>query len=87
MITDLFSVFTVVGPFSKHALVGNDTHCEVVDRYSMILAAHNLWCHVAWRSWSIFWILRVPKTSDSQVSYAEITLLVKDKIFRFDVSV
>jgi hypothetical protein len=48
MVTDLLSVFTVVGAFSKHALVGNDAHSEIVNGHSMVLAAHDFGCHVAW---------------------------------------
>ena len=46
MVSDFFSVLAMVRSLTKHALICNDTHSEVVDRNSMILATHNLWCHV-----------------------------------------
>ena len=50
MVANLLSVLTVVWTLAKHALIGNHTHGEVVDGDSVILTAHDFWCHVARRT-------------------------------------
>jgi hypothetical protein len=44
MVTDFLSVFAQVGSLAEHAFVANDSHCEVVNCHSMILATHYFGC-------------------------------------------
>lgn len=87
VVSDLFSVLSVVRTFAEHALVGNDAHGEVVDRDAVVLTAHDLGSHVAWSSRCVLRVLRVPESRDTQVSDAQVAILVEDQIFRLDVSV
>jgi len=50
VITDLFTVLTMVWALAKHAFVSNDTHREVINCDTMVLTAHYLWCHVSGRA-------------------------------------
>ena len=86
VVSDLFPVLTVIWPLAEHALVGYDSHSEVVHCYTVVLTAHNLGCHVAWCSRRVLWILWIPQASDAQVGDSEIAMLVKDQILRLDVS-
>ena len=86
MVTDLFAISAVVGTLPEHALVGNDSHGEVVDRDSVILTTHHFRCHVTRSTRGILRVLRVPKSGNSQISNAEIALLVEDQVLRLDVS-
>lgn len=48
VLANFLSIFTMIGPLAKHALVSDDPHSEVVDCHSMVLSAHDFWCHIAW---------------------------------------
>ena len=50
LVTNFLAILPVVWAFAKHALVSNDSHGEVINSDAMILTAHNLRGHVAWRS-------------------------------------
>ena len=50
LVSDLLTVFSVVGTLAKHAFVGDYAHGEVVDGDAMILPAHHFRCHVAGRA-------------------------------------
>ena len=86
MVANLFPVFATIGTFAEHALVSNDTHGEVIDSDTVVLATHHFWCHVAGRSRGIFCILGVPQSSNTQISHTKITLLVEHKVFWLNVS-
>ena len=86
VISDLFSVLTMVGTLAKHALICNNTHGKVVDSNSMILSAHDFWGHIARCPGCILRVLWVPKTSNTKISYSQIAPLVKDEILWLDVS-
>eukprot|EP00344_Euplotes_crassus_P010586 CAMPEP_0196996562 /NCGR_PEP_ID=MMETSP1380-20130617/2414_1 /TAXON_ID=5936 /ORGANISM="Euplotes crassus, Strain CT5" /LENGTH=121 /DNA_ID=CAMNT_0042412575 /DNA_START=933 /DNA_END=1298 /DNA_ORIENTATION=+ len=53
----------------------------------MVLAAHYFWSHITWSAASIFLIFGVPNSCYSKVSYPQISIVIKDDIFRLDVSV
>ena len=86
MFSDFFPVSSSVRSPAKHALVANNAHGKIVYSYSMWLLAHYFRSHITWSSWGILWVIRVPYTSDTQVSDFQITIFVKNKVFRFDVS-
>ena len=48
LVTDIFSCPTLVWSLAHHALIRNNTYCEVVSSHTMVLTAHDLRCHVAW---------------------------------------
>ena len=57
-----------------HTFIGYYAHCEIVDRLSVIIAAHDFWSHVPWRPRSILRIVlapdpRYPEVRDPQVPY------------------
>ena len=87
VISDLLTVFSVVGPLSKHALVGDDTHGKVVHSYTVILTAHDFRSHVAWGARRVLGVLWVPATGNSEIGDSQIAILVKDEVLRLDISV
>ena len=87
MVTDLLSIFAAIGAFAIHALICNDTHGEVVNGHAVVLSAHDFGSHVAGSARRIFGILRIPQTSDTQVCHSQISLLIKHKVLRLDISV
>ena len=50
MIANLLSILAIVRPLAKHALVGDHTHCKVVDSDSVVLATHDFRSHIARRT-------------------------------------
>lgn len=86
MVSDLLPVLAVVWTLAKHALVGDDSHGEVVNSDTMVLPAHDLRGHIAWRARSILRIFSMPQAGDSQVSYPQITQLIEDQILWLDVT-
>ena len=70
---------------SHHALEANDSNCEVIDRYSMVLTAHNFRCHVARSSTCFLGVVRIPYSCYAEVGNSEVTLVVEDQIFGFDI--
>lgn len=96
MISYLFPIFAQVRPSTEHALIAYYPHSKVVDSYSVVLTTHNLRSyiikalkvtHVSRSSWSVFSIIWVPHSSNTQirdphVSYIELwnlsTVLIKD---------
>jgi hypothetical protein len=67
VLSDLPSVSASVGSSSEHALIPNDTHCEVVHGHSVRLFAHHLWSHVTWGSRGVLRVIRVPNSRDSKI--------------------
>ena len=87
MISDLLPVLTLVRTLAKHALIGDDTHCKVVNSNAMVLSAHDFWCHVARSARRVFGVLRIPEAGNSEVCNSQETIFVKDEVLRLDVSV
>lgn len=50
MVSYLLPVFTLIGAFTEHALIGNDTDSEIINGDTVILTTHYFWCHVAGRA-------------------------------------
>ena len=86
LVSNLFTVFSMIRSLAKHAFVGNYAHCKVVDSNTMILSAHHFWCHVARRAWRVFRVFWVPETSNTQICDAEIAVFIKDQILGLYVS-
>lgn len=72
---------------SHHAFEGDDSNCEVIDSYSMVLTAHNFRCHVARSSAGFLRVVRIPYSCYAEVGNSEVTLVVEDQIFGFDIPV
>ena len=62
----------------------------------MIVPAHHFWCysqlllnsstHVAWSATGFLSVIRIPHSRDAKVCHMEIAIVVKDKVFRLDIS-
>lgn len=87
VISNLFSIFTLIRSFAKHTFVCDHTHSKVVHCNTVILSTHDLWSHIAWRSRCVFCVIWVPDTSNTQVSYSKKSVFIENQIFRFDISV
>ena len=87
VVSDLLPVLSVVRTFAEHALIGNDAHGEVVDRDAVVLTAHDLGSHVTWSSRCVFRVLGVPESCNTEISDAQVAILVEDQIFRLNISV
>jgi hypothetical protein len=87
MVPYFLAVLTVVRSLPESAFVSDDTHGEVIDSHSMVLTAHDFGRHVARGTRGVLRIFRVPDSSDAQVRDTEVALLVKHKVFGFDVPV
>ena len=81
---------------SVHALVPDHADCEVVNRDSVVLAAHNLrrygrrfkrLTHVTRRSARVLAVLGRPDARDAEVGDTEVALVVEHEVFWLDVSV
>jgi hypothetical protein len=53
----------------------------------MILAAHDLWSHIAGSTTSVSVIVWFDNTGNTQVCGTQVALVIKDQILRFDVAV
>lgn len=87
MVANFFPRFAKIGPPSKHALVGNYPHCEVVYWASMILTAHHFRRHVSWSARGVLGIIFAPNSCDSKVGNSKVAVWLNNQIFRLDVSV
>ena len=87
VITDLLPILAMVGSLAEHALICNDTHGEVVNGYTVILAAHNLWSHVAGRARGVLRVLGVPQACNTQICDPQVAVLVKDQVLGLDITV
>lgn len=65
VISNFLPVASYIGPFSKHALVSDNSDGKVVDSDAVVLTAHYFRRHIAGRSRSVFRILRVPNSGDT----------------------
>ena len=72
---------------AEHALETNYPKGEVIHSNSVILPTHHFWSHVSGSTGGILGIFGVPDTGDSEISDADVAVVVDDQIFRFDVSV
>ena len=86
MVTNLLPILAMIRPLAEHTLVGDDSHCEVVNGHSVILAAHDLWSHISGRARGILGVLRVPQTCNTQICDPQVAILVKDKVLRLDIT-
>ena len=87
MIANLLSVLPVVRPLAKHALVGDHTHCKVVDGDTVVLTAHDFRRHISWRARGVLRVFGVPQTGNTKICHSEIALLVKYQVLGLDVPV
>jgi hypothetical protein len=59
VVADFFAVLPDEGTLAEHTFVGDDSHCEVVHRYAVVLAAHHFGGHVAGRSRGVLGVFGV----------------------------
>ena len=86
LLANFAAIATYVRSSSHHTLVTNDTHSKVIGYQSVILSTHDFRCHISRRSRCFARILRSHDSCDAEVSQSEIAIVVKDKVFRFNVS-
>ena len=53
----------------------------------MILPAHDLWRHIAWCATGLTSIIRGKDTGDSEISQAQVALIVENQVFGLDIPV
>lgn len=82
-----FAGGSIVRAHSVNELVTNDAKGVEVDRVGMIHTTHDLRSHVSRSSRGVCCVIRGDVAGDTQVSYADISIRVEDKIFGFDVPV
>ena len=70
-----------------HALICDNSNCEVVNRHAVTLPAHNLGSHISRGPAGLFGVLGVPYPGDAEIGHSQIALVVKDQVFGFDVPV
>ena len=87
MFSDFFSVSSNIWSLAEHAFVSDDAHGEVVHRNTMGLFAHHFRCHVARCSRSVFRVVGVPDSGDSEICNLEVAICIEDKILGFYISV
>ena len=86
MVTNLLPVLAMVWPLAEHTLIGNDSHREVVDCYTVVLAAHDLRSHITRRARSVLRVLRIPQTCNTQISDPQVAILVEDQVLWLDIT-
>ena len=86
MISNFFSGFSLIRTFTIHTFICHDSHSKIIYRSSVILPAHNFWCHISWSSRSVLSIFWSPYSSNSEISYPHITFHIYDQVFGLDVS-
>ena len=85
LVSDILSSPAFIGPLAHHALIGDHAHGKVVGSKSVILAAHDLWCHVARRATRLTCIVRAEDPSNTEISQSKVAFIVEHKILRLDV--
>lgn len=78
VVSDFLPRFAHIRSSAVHALVGHDSHGEVIHHHIVVLPAHHLGSHVAWSSRSVLGILRSPDSCDSEVGDSEVALVIND---------
>jgi len=86
LVSDILSSASLIWPLAHHAFVGNDSHGEVVCGQAMVLPAHDLGSHVARGAACLARVVRRQDPCHTEISQAQIAFVVKDEIFRLDVS-
>lgn len=77
MVPDFLPVFTLIRPLTKHTLVCDHAHREIVHCHSMVLAAHHLWSHITRCTWGIFRIIWVLDPCNTKISDSQVALFIK----------
>lgn len=72
---------------SHHALVGNDSQREIVNRDAVVLATHDLRSHVARSAAGLLGVVWIPNAGYPEISHAQVSLIVEDQVLRLDVPV
>lgn len=86
MVPDLLSGLADVRPSAEHALVGHHSDSEVVDCGCVVLPAHDFRSHVPWCPRGILGVLSSPNSRNSEISDADVAVIVDDKILWLDIS-
>ncbi len=77
LISNLFSVSSIIWSSPKHKFICNYPNSIVVYWERMILSAHNLWCHIAWSTTSISIVIRLNYSCNAKICDSDITLIIK----------
>jgi hypothetical protein len=72
---------------AHHALVADDSDCEVVDSHSMVLSAHDFWSHIPGSPTRLLCVFWVPDPRYTEVGHLQIAFLVEHQVFRLDIPV
>ena len=82
-----FSAAAIIRPTAHHALISYYADGVVVHADTVILLAHDLWGHVAWRAAALLRVVFLPQFCDSEVGNLEIAFRIKNQILWFEVPV
>lgn len=85
-ISDFFAGAPNVRPPPHHELETYDSDSKVVDRHSVVLAAHNFGGHVAGRARGVLTVFGAQYFGNAHVGYAEVAIVLHDYVFGLDVS-
>lgn len=77
----------IIGSLTHHALVGNDTHSEVINQIIVVLPLHHFWSHIAGGPRSVLCVFRPKDARNAEVCYSEVALAIQNKVLRLYVSV
>lgn len=77
LITYFFPILADVGPPAKHKLIKYDAQREIIDSYSVILAAHHFRSHVSRRTRCVLGVVRSPYSRYSHICDVQVTLLIQ----------
>ena len=67
--------------------VPNYSHSKVINSMTVILFEHDFGSHISWRPTILLTVFRLPFLSNTEVSKAQVSTSIKDKVLRFDISV
>jgi len=84
-IPNVFACLSDIGPSSNHELISDDSKCEVVNCYVVILPAHDLGCHIARSTRGVVGVVRSPHSRDAKVCYADVAIVIEKQVLRLDI--
>lgn len=85
-LTNLFSTISHVWSYSEHNFICNYSKSKKINFIRMIHSTNDLWSHVTRGTTCLISIILSNFSSNSKVSYMNISILLKNNILRLQVS-
>lgn len=86
VVPNFFPVFALIRPLTKHTLVCDHAHREVINCHRVVLATHHFRSHIARSARGILRIIRVLYPCNSKISDPQVAKRIEHQILRLDVS-